>query len=345
MEIFPANSHIEWNTFMKEHSLPVGAFMQTWEWGEFQKALDRKIERYYVVDKRTILAAFTVVHQKLPLQFSYGYIPRGPVLSAYAKEKNLLPKIIWTIRGWADTHAPHFLFLRIEPSVESFPSEVRDAEYHFPSYYIQPKYNLAVHLHNKEEADIIQTFHPSTRSNISRAERRGVVIHKKSDVTENDFKEFLNMSHDTTRRNGGKNVYPSEKYLRSFFASIPIAGNSHDPDKLSLGAYYAYQNDEPAAAHFVLFFGNIATYIYGASYTKNLNSKATTYLHWSAMQDAKKRGMHIYDLGGIDEKRWPTLTNFKRQFRGQEFEYAGNVDIPIRPALHKLYTIARYFKA
>ena len=108
-----------------------------------------------------------------------------------------------------------------------------------------------------------------------------------------------------------------------------------------MGAFYGYQNGEPAGTHFVLFFGKTATYLYGASFSKHLNSKVTTYLHWVAIQEAKRRGMNYYDLGGIDAKRWPKLTEFKRQFRGTEFAYIGNVDIPIRPSLYRAYDLMR----
>jgi lipid II:glycine glycyltransferase (peptidoglycan interpeptide bridge formation enzyme) len=62
------------------------------------------------------------------------------------------------------------------------------------------------------------------------------------------------------------------------------------------------------------------------------------------MREAKARGLKYYDLGGIDDARWPTLTNFKRQFKGQEFAYIGNLDVPIRPLLYRSYNLFRSFK-
>jgi lipid II:glycine glycyltransferase (peptidoglycan interpeptide bridge formation enzyme) len=59
------------------------------------------------------------------------------------------------------------------------------------------------------------------------------------------------------------------------------------------------------------------------------------------MQEANKMGLGYYDLGGIDSARWPTLTDFKKQFRGKEFSYIGNIDIPIRPMLYRLYNVLR----
>ena len=84
MEIVVAKNKESWNNFVKAHYPPVGAFMQTWEWGEFQAALGRKTERYEVREKDDVCAVFTLVHHALPLGLSYGYVPRGPVVSSSA---------------------------------------------------------------------------------------------------------------------------------------------------------------------------------------------------------------------------------------------------------------------
>ena len=152
------------------------------------------------------------------------------------------------------------------------------------------------------------------------------------------------MANDTIQRNNGKNAYPSRSYFQAFVDTVPPPLKIHEPRDLSLGIFYGYQHNQPAAIHFVLFFGDTATYLHGASYSNALNSKVTTYLHWAAMREAKQRGMRYYDLGGIDEIRWPTLTAFKRQFRGEEFNYVGNIDIPIRPHFYILYNLLRRFK-
>ena len=138
--------------------------------------------------------------------------------------------------------------------------------------------------------------------------------------------------HDTILRNSGKNAYPGDVYFRYFLKTVPYT------------AYFGYHEGELASAHFVLFVGKTATYIYGASHTSHLNSKVDTYLHWTAMKDARKKHCEYYDLGGIDPKRWPSLTTYKRQYHGKEFEYLGNIDIPFRPFHYRIYSGARNIK-
>ena len=345
MEVIKADvqNKTAWNEFIRHNYPPVGAFMQTWEWGEFQKALGKKAERYFLTDKNELSAAFTLVHHALPLGLSYGYAPRGPVIAAgFSQEKNLV-EAFKTIKDWAQKNLSHLLFLRLEPPASPINSGLKQHGFFTPPYYIQPRFNHAVILDSEEE-EILKSFHPSTRANIRKAGNRGVTVEIKSRMDADDYQQFFAMARETIQRNSGKNAYPSPPYFHALIKSVPFLSKTSDKNSLSLGAFYGYQHGEPAAAHFVLFFGDTATYLYGASFSDKLNSKVSTYLHWRAMQEAQRRGFRYYDLGGIDEKRWPTLTNFKRQFRGKEFDYMGNIDIPIRPLLYNAYNLLKKFR-
>ena len=169
-----------------------------------------------------------------------------------------------------------------------------------------------------------------------------MTVEVRNDITARGYKEFAEMMADTIKRNSGVNAYPKEGYFNALFEVLSGANTViGDPRGLSLGIFYGYHEGEPAGIHFVLFFGSTATYLYGASYSKHLNAKVPTYLHWAAIQEAKRRGMRYYDLGGIDIERWPRLTEFKRQFRGEEVAYMGNIDIVLRPLAYRTYNFLR----
>lgn len=331
----------KWNQFVVENFPQIGAFMQTWEWGEFQQALGRKIGRYFVYEDGKLISVFMIVHHALFLGLSYGYSPRGPVIAKSISETTVVD-IFKTIKTWVKNELPHFIFLRLEPPLNSL-NLPADRGFRIPSYYIQPRYNLAVSLNGSEE-EISSRFHPSTRSNLRRAEKRGVTVKIRNVVTDADFEDFFSMMRDTIRRNSGINAYPSKAYFYSLFKTIPSLEENRDVRNLSLRLLYGYQNGEPAGIHLVLFFGDTATYLYGASYSKHLHSKVTTYLHWTAIKESRRSGLYYYDLGGIDEVRWKTLTDFKRQFRGEEFIYIGNIDIIMRPVLYLIYNLLRIIK-
>ena len=322
-----------WNDFVFKHYPPVGGFMQSWEWGEFQSKLARDVGRYFAVEDGEPVAAFTLIKHSLPLGMQYGYAARGPVVADSHQDK--FAQVCEAIREWALRAMPELIFLRLEPPVSEAPAGLAARDFKFPSYYVQPRYNLTIPL-DGTEADILMSLHPSTRSNVRRSEKRGVTVDIRTNILQDEYEHFKRMMRDTIARNSGTNAYPSDAYFDALFAVLS--------DTNALGTFYGYQNGEPAATHFVLFFGNTATYLYGAAYTKHLSSKVTTYLHWAAMKEAKRRGMQHYDLGGIDAERWPKLTDFKRQFRGKEFEYIGNIDIPLRPMAYRAYNLLRGLK-
>lgn len=325
-----------WNTFVRTHYPAIGAFMQTWGWGEFQRMLGRTIGRYAIEEQGEMIAVFTLVQHKLPFGLVYGYTPRGPVI-ARGKE-NKIEAMFEQIRLWTKESFPHFLFIRLEPPIESFSS--RSSYFYVPSHYIQPRHNTAVLLDNGSD-DFLSRFHSSTRSNIKHAEKNGVTAELKTILTADNRRAFTEMMEETSRRNNARNIYPDKKYFDALFTQVPPISTPYDPKILSLGIFQGYHNGELVAINIVLFFEKTATYLYGASYKKHLSSKITTYLHFYAMQQAQKFGCTYYDLGGIDEIRWPTLTTFKRQFHGEEFHYVGNVIIPIRPSAYRIYNIIR----
>ncbi len=329
-----------WNDFIKANFPTIGAFLQTYEWGEFQKKLGREVERYFVTNGGGPVAAFTTVRHPLPFGRSYLYTPRGPVFAPTALKGKQASAVLNAIALWAKKNANHNIFFRLEPPTTSWPEDLLSHNFSFPAYYVQPRHNLAINL-LPPTAEILGSFHSSTRSNMARAKRRGVSVRVLETPDLKILEEFFKMSHDTADRNGGKNIYPGRAYFETFFKDIPVLVGKRVPDRLYQKIYLGLENGEPAAIHTVLFFGDTATYIYGAGYRASLASKVTSYLHWYAMEDAKALGCTYYDLGGIDEKKWPSLTSFKRQFRGEEFSYVGNIDILLQPVVYRLYNFIR----
>ena len=319
--------------------------MQTWEWGEFQAKLGRPVYRYLVRAGTEWRAVVTLIEHKLILGFSYGYAPRGPVIAGDCLEEEPLLEIFKTIRTFIIKHHPHWLFARLEPPINKLESVFRHHNFYLPKYYVQPRFNHLIDL-SPTETEILARFHASTRSNVNRAERRGVSVRIENHrQRQNCYEDFLSLSADTVKRNDGRQIYPGETYFRSLFEILPASSEaSTQAPALSLLTLYGYHENRLAAIHFVFGFGETATYIYGASSTDHLSSKITTYLHWQAMKQAKRYGFKYYDLGAVDERRWPTLTEFKRQSRGQETAYLGNIDIPLNPRLYKWYNRFRRWR-
>jgi lipid II:glycine glycyltransferase (peptidoglycan interpeptide bridge formation enzyme) len=67
-------------------------------------------------------------------------------------------------------------------------------------------------------------------------------------------------------------------------------------------------------------------------------------LQWRQIQEAKRKGCRDYDFWGIDEKRWPGLTYFKKNFKGKESEYPKGKDLIFKGGWYFIYNFLRKFK-
>lgn len=328
-----------WNDFVIANFPPVGAFLESWEWGEFKERLGTDIKRFIVKDGPRWLAAAAFERHAAPLGVCYLYAPRGPVLDRLIIED--VEKVTALFRALESRLKDFFrqcAFARFEPPFKEEPLVFFKKPFYLPRYYIQPRYNTTVNL-APPEAEILGAFSRDMRQDVRAAERRGTQVKIMDNFDAGHYAAFQGMQKDTSGR-AGKNVYPSRAYYDALFVAFsPFSKMSMGLP--AIGAFFAFADSLPVACHVVVFFGKTATYLYGASYSGKESSKATSYLHWIAMREAKARGCEWYDLGGIDSARWPSLTYFKRQFNGREFQYIGNADMVFRPAVYRFYNFLR----
>lgn len=294
----------EWDGFIKENSRDFG-FLQSWDWGEFQKSLGKDIFRLAVLEKE-ILGAVLIIKQKLPLNKNYLYSPRGPIL----KEKKLFSFLREEVKKIAKKEKA--IFWRLDPAgKEIFPGLEFAGQ-------VQPKQTLILDL-TKSEERLLEEMKPKTRYNIKVAERHDMEI----DEGREYFEDFWRLMKKTSQRDRFVS-YSREYYLKmSDFMEIMVA---------------KYE-DKVIAANLTVFFGDWCVYLHGASDYDFRDKMAPYLLQWETIIKAKKEGKKHYDFWGVDEKKWPGVTRFKAGFSPQtEFtEYAGAWDEAYSNFWHGLY--------
>ena len=100
--------------------------------------------------------------------------------------------------------------------------------------------------------------------------------------------------------------------------------------------------------------GGGARYLYGASSPRHRKVMPNYALQWAAMQLARERGCHTYDLYGIPpaadpQHPWYGLYRLKTGFGGQVVHWCGCWDVPVRQLRYRLYRQAealrqRYYR-
>jgi len=294
-------------------------FLQSSEWEQFQKSLGRKTWR---------INSILVVQHDLPFGFNYLYCPRPvDVHDIFLAATEEVAK------------KERSIFLKIDPI-----RELRIKNYELSikkSDSIQPQKTVVLDL-TKFEDELLAAMHEKTRYNIRLAERHNVRIKSyELGITGKHFGAFWNLLHTTAQRDG------FSTHEREYYEKL-LQGRS---EQFSNELFFAEYQGKPLAAAVVNFYKlsyetgshkiRVATYLHGASSREYREVMAPHLLHWRIIQEAKRHGFQKYDFWGIDDKKWPGLTRFKKGFGGDVVEYPSTVDIIYHPILYRMYRIAK----
>jgi len=350
------SSLAEWKEFLAAH--PETHLLQTGEWGELKSAFGWEAARVIVGD-----CGAQILFRKLPLGFTLGYMPKGPVFSDQCS--------VISEQFWAEVdevcRARRAIFLKIEPDdwecddsrrriaksgdfalqvkIEPVEWECDDSRRRIAKsgdfalraspHNIQPRRTIIVDLRGSGE-EILARMKQKCRYNIRLAEKKGVAVRTWDDVA---------AFHRMVLATGERDVFGvhSLEYYRRAYDLFHEAGMCE-----MLVAEY---EGRPLAALMVFARGKRAWYFYGASTDESRNLMPTYLLQWEAMRWAKARGCEEYDLWGVPDEDEATLEanfetrrdglwgvyRFKRGFGGELRRAAGALDRVYNLPLYRLY--------
>ncbi len=320
----------QWNKFVAGQSH--AQFLQSWEWGEFQKAFGRRVWRIMCHSEQSEessaggaqIGVAQFFEHYLGLGMGYLYCPRGPVFSLSFRAERGISELFEFIKK--DIVNYGHVFFRFEPSIPCHSSESGNPDAR-RIHSIQPTRTLLLDL-NKSEEQLLAEMHQKTRYNVRLAEK------KELEFSDNKmrFDIFWQLMLATARRD--KIKLHSKKYYKLMLQ----ISNCH--------LLVANFQNKMLAGGIFMGFGDSFTYVHGASANDHRDLMAPYFLHWRAIQFAKSQGYRYYDFGGInpdDEKdfdfkaSWAGITRFKRGFGGGIFSFVGAYEIPFQPKVYKLF--------
>ena len=329
-----AKDRAKWNAFIAEEFPPVGAFLETWEWGNFKETLYGSVTRYAILEKGEWIACFHMETHSLPFGFKYGYAPRGPVLKKELwDDDSKVNNIFSFIATFLKQNLSHLIFVRFEPSHKKSFACYDQKPFQKDTNYLQPRFNQLISLSAPET--LLKTFSGDVRHDIRAAERIAITVTDAEFLTEEENQAFEKMKIDTRNRSH-RNIFPSDTYFKNLLQSFKSAPDD-ETYRPFLRFFIASKQGAPIAIYLSVLFGDTLTYLYGASYSGSISKRAPAYLHWKAMQYADSRSLRYYDLGGVDDNVWKGLSYFKKQFGGETLEYIGTVNAILRPISYSFY--------
>lgn len=313
-------------------------FLQSWEWGEFQRSVGHGVLRLRLEEAGGVVAQVQgFVHQLGP-GLKYLYSPRCEVgVERYVDE----------ICGYLKKFG--FIFWRVEPL-----NQLSTVSYLvYPIVNRQPQHTLIIDLQKSAEG-LLSAMHPKTRYNIHLAEKKGVSV-----SLEKNAGVFWKLNVETTSRDAFKS---HDKVYYERMLSSPLSYQ-----------LTAYLGDTPIASNIFINHGGTFTYLHGASSNTARNLMAPYLLQWEGIKMAKQLGCKYYDFWGVaplvgdnsGDKRdtgdtiapttcfhnycwdvthpWTGVTRFKAGFSGETKTYPQAQEIIFQPVIYKLYKLAKRF--
>jgi lipid II:glycine glycyltransferase (peptidoglycan interpeptide bridge formation enzyme) len=346
MEIKEITDKRTWEGFLEK--CKEKTFLQSFNWGEFNKMMGNKIWRLGVYeisnDDRQNLVGVALVVKITAKRGTFLNIPHGPVMKLETKElkKNALKSILDKLQQLAKKEKCDFI--RISPILEMNEENVeifkelgfRKAPTHV---HFETGWELDI---SKPEEEILKGMRKTTRYLIRQALKNKEIEIVKSENIE-DLELFNSVYQETSKRHGFV-PFPF-KYLKNEFLAL-----REDREILIILGKY---REEVVCGGIFVFWQKIGFYHHGASSQKYPKIPVPYLMIWEAIREAKRRGCTKFNFWGIapisSEKDvrspsfwkhpWAGFTLFKMGFGGEKKEYVKTQDFPISKKYWLCYLI------
>lgn len=312
MKIIEARDSLKplWEDFNQKS--PYSSFLQSYSWSNFQKA--EGVEGYRLAfeeakikggfDARAHLVGLAQIFKHpLTLGKSYLYLPHGPIIDPQANQEEAWDLLIEKTKEIAKSEKSIFLFIEPKQSFNKI-SRLKRADKH-----IQAETTLILDI-SPSEKEILAQMKSKTRYNIGLAARKGVLLSVSRNL--DDISIFIKLAKETSERDEFR-LHP-DNYYREMLKNL----SENNMIELILAKY----KKKYIAAILVMYYGDMATYLHGASSYKYRQLMAPHLLQWGAIQQAKNKGCKRYDFWGVTTSpdpmhHWAGFSKFKFGFAPQ----------------------------
>jgi lipid II:glycine glycyltransferase (peptidoglycan interpeptide bridge formation enzyme) len=328
MGIKKITDKVQWENFVQSNR--ESTFLQSWNWGEFNKNTGEKIWRLGVFNNEELLTTALVIKVDAK-RGSFLFIPQGPIIKS-SKFKVQSSKLLRLLFDYLKDLAKKekVSFVRISPILENSKENLdifkRAGFRNAPIHMMHPELTWVLDI-TKNEDEIMKEMRKTHRNLIRRAKKEGVEIIQSKD--EEYIEAFYNIHMETVRRH--KFVPFSYNYIKN---EIEAFKNDNQIEIFS-----AKYNNEIISSAVIVFYGEQAFYHHGSSSSRYYKIPSSYLNLWEAIREAKKRGKKKFNFYGIVENKpkhpWNGLSKFKKGFGGYKKELLHCQDLP----LNKKYAI------
>jgi len=350
MEVKEVKEKNIWEDFLLE--CEEKTFLDSWNWGEFQKMTGNKIWRLGIYNNGE-LSSVALVIKTIARRGTFLFVPHGPAIalatraqrrvekngcsSSAAGKPNIKYEILKTLLDELKKIAKEEKadFVRISPVWERNEENIKifkELSFREAPIHMHPELTWELDV-TKSEEELLKNMNETCRYSIKRAMREGVEIFQSQKIE--DVEIFNRLYHATVNRH--KFTPFSLNYLKNEFSTFQLDNQI----SVFLGKY----KNEILSSAMIIYWQGTGFYHQGASLLKYPKVPVSHLLQWEAIKEAKRRDCKTYNFWGIaslsDKSHpWAGLTLFKMGFGGYKKEFVKTQDLP----LSKLYWLTYLFE-
>lgn len=334
MKLLDETNKDQYKVFLERHDRC--NFQQSLEWGRVKTSW--KNEVVLAEDEQgNIIGSLSILIRKIPIFGHFMYSSRGPVCDIH--DEAVMRQLTEGARELAKKY--HAFILKIEPDIKTEDQEfrkivtklgykIKDDAKDFKDE-IQPRFVFRLDIKNKTAEEVLKGCHQKTRYNIRLAKKKGVIV---KDGTRDDLKDFHKIMVETGKRDDF--IIRPLSYFEKMYDELA-------PEHMKV--LMAYHEDQPIAGIIPIMYGNKTWYLYGASSNQHRNLMPNYLLQWYMIEESIKMGKDVYDFRGVSgvvDETHPQygLYRFKKGFGAEFTEFIGEIYIPFKPVVYKLYQFA-----
>lgn len=308
------------------------SFLQAPFYGAWQQRDGKTVVYFTAQSGDELVAAGLAVKYDAPGGISFFYCPYGPVVKSWTPE---LLEAIREFFGPVCTRSGA-TFVRLDSQgLIDLPGVKPVANRLAVTASLQPRAEWLLDISGDQEA-IWMGMHKHARYNVRLAERAKATL-KFFAPAEAPLDTFFSLMQTTAGRDSFS--IQSRQYYEAVLQSVPA-----DSGFVAICTI----DGKPAAAALFAAYDGVMHYVFAGSSNDFRKIAPPYFVMWNAILEARKRGWHTLNFGGIaDEVKGTHLagvTGFKKRFGGYQVDHTNPADLifkPLRYAAFKLYKSLR----
>lgn len=330
MEIKEITDKNEWEGFWAGRKEKT--FLQSWNWGEFQKRnglpAGRQGNKIWRIGRElfSTVLAFKIVAKRGTFLLVQHCVEMSEELLSELK------KIVREEKCDFIRVAP--LMSRNEENENIFKNlGFRESPMHASAYEATWKLDLT-----STEDELLKNMRKTTRYLIRQAEKNPDIEIERSERL-SDVEAYQKLNREVAKRQNFTAF--SDEYIKNEFEVFSRDGQAmwffgkYLPALPGRQAGGRQGKGEIAAGALVIFWSGIGFYHQAASLAKYAKLSIPYLLQWEAIKEAKRRGCKLYDFWGFTDPQkypkhpWAGPSLFKMGFGGRAYEYVKTQDYPL----------------